>query len=237
MHPAYPPPLAPPQKKTLHNHCVQFLLGINSRPKRDRRQWLCNFFCRGVGGWGGGEQGVLWPMWKWWITILSWCLQLTFWFKHDAQHDINKLTMPKIAKKKHVKKKTRPKIKRNQKYQLLCQQANNCVFKKNQYISHVKCESFCCIKWQWWYEGLTAKQCTHKIKSTTGTVRYTNSLKNKVDEANFHLCRDSKAEAWKLTIVKKRRRVIDWLGGGLLQSTLALRTPRYNWHPDKMDSS
>ena len=142
MHPVYLPPPPHPPKKTLHNFCVQFLLGINSRPKRDRRQWLCNFFCRGGGGWGGGEQGVLWPMWKWWITILSWCLQLTFWFKHDAQHDINKLKMPKIAKKKHVKKKTRPKIKRNHKYQLLCQQANNCVFKKNQYISHVKCESF-----------------------------------------------------------------------------------------------
>ena len=142
------------------------------------------------GGGGGGEQGVLWPMWKWWITILSGCLQLTFWFKHDAQHDINKLKMPKIAKKKHVKKKTRPKIKRNYKYQLLCQQANNCVFKKNQYISHVKCESFLLHKMT-------------MIKSTTGTVRYTNSLKNKVDEANFHLWRDSKAEAWKLTIVKK----------------------------------
>ena len=59
-----------------------------------------------------------------------------------AQHDINKLKMAKTAKKKHVKKKTRPKIKRSHKYQLLCQQANNCVLKKNHYISHVKCESF-----------------------------------------------------------------------------------------------
>ena len=63
-------------------------------------------------------------------------------------------------------------------------------------------KAFCCI-WQWWCEVSTAKQCTHKIKSTTGTVRYTNSLKNKVDEANFHLWWDSKAEVWKLTIVKK----------------------------------
>ena len=51
--------------------------------------------------------------------------------------------MPKTAKKKkHVKKKTRPEIKRSHKYQLLCQQANNCVLKKNHYISHVKCDSF-----------------------------------------------------------------------------------------------
>ena len=50
--------------------------------------------------------------------------------------------MAKTAKKKHVKKKTRPKIKRSHKYQPLCQQANNCVLKKNHYISHVKCESF-----------------------------------------------------------------------------------------------
>ena len=61
---------------------------------------------------------------------------------------------------------------------------------------------FCCI-WQRWCEVSTAKQCTHKIKSTTCTVRYTNSLKKKVDEANFHLWRDSKAEVWKLTIAKK----------------------------------
>ena len=236
MHPVYLPPPPTPLKKLCITFVSNFSWALTVVPREIDDNGYAIFFVGG-GGWGGGEQGVLWPMWKWWITILSWCLQLTFWFKHDAQHDINKLTMPKIAKKKHVKKKTRPKIKRNHKYQLLCQQANNCVFKKNQYISHVKCESFCCIKWQSWYEGLTAKQCTHKIKSTTGTVRYTNSLKNKVDEANFHLCRDSKAEAWKLTIVKKRRRVIDWLGGGLLQSTLALRTPRYNWHPDKMDSS
>ena len=50
--------------------------------------------------------------------------------------------MLNTAKKKHVKKKTRPKIKRSQKYQPLCQQANNCVLKKNHYISHVKCDSF-----------------------------------------------------------------------------------------------
>ena len=34
-------------------------------------------------------------------------------------------------------------------------------------------KAFCCIIWQWWFEGLTAKQCTHKIKSTAGTIRYT----------------------------------------------------------------
>ena len=50
--------------------------------------------------------------------------------------------MPKTAKKKHVKKKTRPKIKRSHKYQPLCQQANNCVLKKIHYISHVKFETF-----------------------------------------------------------------------------------------------
>ena len=50
--------------------------------------------------------------------------------------------MPKTAKKKHVQKKTRPKIKRSHKYQLLWQQANNCVLNKNHYISHVKCDSF-----------------------------------------------------------------------------------------------
>lgn len=33
-----------------------------------------------------------------------------------AHHDINKLKMAKTAKKKHVKKKTRPKIKRSHKY-------------------------------------------------------------------------------------------------------------------------
>ena len=144
MHPVYPQPPVP--QKTLHNHFFQFLLGINSRPNRDRRKFFFFFFFFWGGGGGAGEggedeQGVLWPMWKWWITILSGCLQLTFWFKF-AQHDINKLQMPKTAKKKHVKKKTRPKIKRSQKYQPLCQQANNCVLKKNHYISHVKCESF-----------------------------------------------------------------------------------------------
>ena len=50
--------------------------------------------------------------------------------------------MAKTAKKKRVKKKTRPKIKRSHKYRLLRQQAKNCVLKKNPYISHVKCESF-----------------------------------------------------------------------------------------------
>ena len=50
--------------------------------------------------------------------------------------------MPKTAKKKHVKKKTRPKIKRSHKYQPLCQRANSCVLKTNHYINHVKCESF-----------------------------------------------------------------------------------------------
>ena len=50
--------------------------------------------------------------------------------------------MAKTAKKKHVKKKTRPQIKRSHKYQLLCQQANKSVLKKIHYISHVKCESF-----------------------------------------------------------------------------------------------
>ena len=50
--------------------------------------------------------------------------------------------MPETAKKKDVKKKTQPKIKRSQKYQLLCQQANNYVLKTIHYISHVKCESF-----------------------------------------------------------------------------------------------
>ena len=50
--------------------------------------------------------------------------------------------MLKTAKKKHVKEKPRPKIKRSHKYQLLCQQANNYVLKKKEYISHVKCQSF-----------------------------------------------------------------------------------------------
>ena len=59
-----------------------------------------------------------------------------------AQHDINKLKMAKTAKKKHVKKKTRPQIKRSHKYQLLRQQANNSVLKKIHYISHVKFETF-----------------------------------------------------------------------------------------------
>ena len=59
-----------------------------------------------------------------------------------AEHDIIKLKMPKTAKQRHVKKKTRPRIKRSNKYQLLYQQANNCVLKKNHYISHAKCERF-----------------------------------------------------------------------------------------------
>ena len=50
--------------------------------------------------------------------------------------------MAKTAKKKHVKKKTRPQIKPSHKYQLLCQQANNSVLKKIHYINQVKCESF-----------------------------------------------------------------------------------------------
>ena len=50
--------------------------------------------------------------------------------------------MAKTANKKHVKKKTRPQIKRSHKYQLLRQQANNSVLKKIHYISHVKFETF-----------------------------------------------------------------------------------------------
>ena len=49
--------------------------------------------------------------------------------------------MPETAKKKHVKKKTQPKIKRSQKYQLLCRMPI-IVLKTIHYISHVKCDSF-----------------------------------------------------------------------------------------------
>ena len=99
--------------------------------------------------------------------------------------------MPKTAEQKHFTKETWPRIKRSHKYQLLRQQAHYCVFKKNPYISHLKCESFLLHITMM---ISTAKQCTHKIMSTTGTVRYTNSLKNKVNEANCHLWRDSKAD-------------------------------------------
>ena len=37
--------------------------GYYSRPKRNRRQWLCKVL--------GGEQGELWSMWKWWIERYS----------------------------------------------------------------------------------------------------------------------------------------------------------------------
>ena len=39
--------------------------------------------------------------------------------------------MPKMAKQKHVKKETWPRIKGSHKYQLLRQQAHYCVLKKN----------------------------------------------------------------------------------------------------------
>ena len=45
--------------------------------------------------------------------------------------------MLKTAKKKHVKEKTRPQIERGHKYQLLCQQANNCLEKEPV---HKSCE-------------------------------------------------------------------------------------------------
>ena len=40
--------------------------GYYSRPKRNRKQWLCKVL--------GGKQGELWSMWKWWIL----CLFLNF---------------------------------------------------------------------------------------------------------------------------------------------------------------
>ena len=39
--------------------CFPISPGYYSRPKTNRRQWLCKIL--------GGKQGALWPMWKWWI--------------------------------------------------------------------------------------------------------------------------------------------------------------------------
>ena len=137
MHPVYPHSLPPRPPNFAWPFFFQFLLGIFPREIDDNGYEFSFWWGRGE-----GEQGVLWPLWKWWITILSGCLLLTFWFKVCITR-YQQIKDAKTAKKKHVTKKTRPdQIKRSHKYQLLCRQANNCVLKKNHYISHVKYESF-----------------------------------------------------------------------------------------------
>ena len=60
-------PHPPPVKRNFQHHCFQYLLGVTSRPKRNRRKWLCHFFFFfGGAGRGGGKQGAVWSiMWKW----------------------------------------------------------------------------------------------------------------------------------------------------------------------------
>ena len=62
-------PCLPP--KILHNReLFPISPGRYSRPKRNQRQRLRNFFFFG-GGAGEGKQSALWSMWKWWIVLTN----------------------------------------------------------------------------------------------------------------------------------------------------------------------
>ena len=59
-------PCLPP--KILHNpEFFPISPGCYSRPKRNQRQRLRNFFFF----WRGGKQSALWSMWKWWIVLTN----------------------------------------------------------------------------------------------------------------------------------------------------------------------
>ena len=96
----------------------------------------------------------------------------------------------------------RPKIKRSHKYQLLCQQANNCVLKKNRYISHVKCESFF-----WAYDNDDAKfrqQSNARRRLRVVQALYDTQIHWRTKSMRpISICGDSKADVWNLTILKE----------------------------------
>ena len=52
--------------QSLHNLCLRFLLGRLLHPEETENNGYAFFFLEWRGG-GGGKQGALWSMWKWWI--------------------------------------------------------------------------------------------------------------------------------------------------------------------------
>ena len=93
MHLICPP--TPPKPKKLHNLCFSFPLGITALPREMRNNDYATFFLGGGGGWGGGEQGALWEMCKWRITMEN---ELFFILRREAVKPFFKI-LPKTDDK------------------------------------------------------------------------------------------------------------------------------------------